>query len=192
MHLRPVNMHIELQLLTDSLDVLETLLIIRPRATDPDLDFMFGEELCEFAQRTDDALEGGCDVCEVGDAAADEEDLAVVGDGGAKHEVEHGSGVVVGLCLGGRAGVFAVVGEFVGEAGRGDGVGVDDGGTTSGDECPYTAIRVEDGELQRGTGFGIHLGDVGFFFAQLTTERRREFHRWASVNADLGVGLDTR
>lgn len=81
-------------------------------------------------------------VCEVCDAAADEEDFAFGLDRGAQHEIEHGTGVVIRLCLRGRAGVFAVVGELVGETGRGDGVGVHDRGTATRDERPDATFRV--------------------------------------------------
>lgn len=37
MHIRSVHMHIEFQLFTDGFDVFQTLLVIGPRATDPDL-----------------------------------------------------------------------------------------------------------------------------------------------------------
>jgi len=185
-------MHVELQLLADSLDVLEPLLIIRPSATDPDLDLVLDEELGKLAEGADDALEGTGDVGEVGDAAADEKDLAVRLDGGAEHEVEDGAGVVVGLRLGRGARVFAVVGEFVGEAGGGDGVGVDDRGAASRDQRPYAAVRVQDGEFEGGAGLGVQLGDVGFFFAQLAAEGGGELHGRAGVDADFAVGFDAR
>jgi hypothetical protein len=70
----------------------------------------------------DDALEGGRNVREVGDAAANDEDLALLVDVAPGDEREDRLGVLVRLALGRRARVLAVVGELVRKAGGGDGV----------------------------------------------------------------------
>lgn len=108
--------------------------------------------------------------------------------GGAEHEVEDGTGVVEGLSLGGSTRVLAVVGELRGETSGGNGVGVDDGSTTTSDEGPDAAGGVEDGELEGSTGLRVHLGNVGLLLAHFTAERRGELHGRTGVNVDLAVG----
>lgn len=186
-----VHMHIQIQLLTHRLDVLQSLLVVGPRATHPDLDLVLVQDGGHLAQGTDDALERGRDVGEVGDTTADEEDLAVRVSRGAQHQVEDGAGVVVGLGLGGSARVFTVVGQFADEPGRGDGVGVDDRRTAAGNEGPDAAVGVEDGELEGRAGLGVHVRDELLLLAHLAAERRREFHRRPCVDAHL-VGLGCR
>lgn len=58
MHLGAVHVHIELQLIADRFDVLETFLVVRPRAADPDLDVVLDKDGGDFADGADDALEG--------------------------------------------------------------------------------------------------------------------------------------
>jgi len=58
MHLRAIYMHIQLQLCTNGLDVLETLLIIGSCTTNPDLHFMFDKSTRDFAERANNAFEG--------------------------------------------------------------------------------------------------------------------------------------
>lgn len=62
MHLRTKDVHVEAELLADGLDVLETLLVVRTSATDPDLDLVLVEQRSDFAKCADDALESGCDL----------------------------------------------------------------------------------------------------------------------------------
>ena len=50
-------MHIELELLTHSFDVLKTFLVIGACAANPDLYFVFDESGGEFAEGADDAFE---------------------------------------------------------------------------------------------------------------------------------------
>lgn len=57
MHLGSVNVHVELQLVANGFDVLETLLIVGAGATDPDLDVVFDEDRGDFSDGADDALE---------------------------------------------------------------------------------------------------------------------------------------
>lgn len=61
-HLGPVNVHVELQLVANGFDVLETLLIVGAGATDPDLDVVFDEDRGDFSDGADDALERGGDL----------------------------------------------------------------------------------------------------------------------------------
>ena len=58
-HLRPEDVHVELQLFADGLDVLEAFLVVGPGAADPDLHFVLDERGCEFAEGADDAFECG-------------------------------------------------------------------------------------------------------------------------------------
>lgn len=104
-----------------------------------------------------------------------------------KHEVKNGAGVLEGLGLGGSTRVLAVVGELAGEASRGDGISVDNGSTTTGNESPHATGGVEDGELEGSTGLSIHLGDEGLLLAHLTAERSGELHWRAGIDGDLGV-----
>ena len=83
-----------------------------------------------------------------------------------------------GLGLGRGARVLAVVGELRGVAGRGNGVGVDDGSTTTGNEGPDAALGVEDGQLERS-------GIVGLLLGQLAAERSWELHWWPGIDGDL-------
>lgn len=188
MHLRAVDVHVEAKLLTNSLDVLETLLVVGTSTTNPDLDLVLVQDGGNLTESADDTLEGGGNVGEVGNTTTDEEDLAVGVDGRAQHQVEDGTGVVEGLGLGGSTGVLTVVGELADEASGGNGVSVHDGGTTTSNEGPDTAVGVEDGELEGSTSLGIHLGDELLLLAQLTTERSGELHRGTSVNVDLVAG----
>ena len=188
-HLGTKDVHVELELLTDGLDVLETLLVVGASTADPDLDVVLDEERSDLTEGADDTLEGGGDVGEVGNTTTDEEDLALGVHGSTEHEVKDGSGVVEGLGLGGSTRVLAVVGKLTGVTSRGNGIGVDDRGTTTSDEGPDTTAAVEDGQLEGSTGLGVHLGDVGLLLGHLTTERSGELHGRADIDRDLGVLL---
>jgi hypothetical protein len=190
-HIWAVDMHVELQLLTNSLDVLQALLVVWAGTTDPDLDLVLAQDRSELPECSNDALECRGDVGEVSDTATDEEDFALIGIGSAEHEVEDGSGVVECLRLGWGTRVLAVVGKFGCEPSRGNGVSVDDGGTTTGDEGPDTTCGVENGEFERCAGLGIKVGNVLFLLAHLTTKGSGEFHGWASINCDFAVSLDS-
>lgn len=63
---------------------------------------------------------------------------------------------------------------------------VDDRGTTTGNHGPDAAILVQDGQLEGSASLGIQLLDVGLLLGQLTAERSREFHTWASIDANGG------
>jgi hypothetical protein len=184
-HLGAKDLGVEAELLRGRLHVLETLLVVGTGTTDPDLDVVLVELGGVVAESLDDTLEGAGDVGEVGNTTSDEQDLALVRHGRAEHQVEHGAGVVVGLRLGGGTRVLAVVGQVVGEAGRGNGVGVDDRSTTTSDQGPHAAVGVQHGQLEGGTGLGVHLGDVGLLLGELTTEGSGELHRGAGIDVDL-------
>jgi hypothetical protein len=64
-----------------------------------------------------------------------------------------------------------VVGEFVCKSVSSDGVGVDDGGTSSSSHGPDAAFRVQDGEIERGTSGSIELLDVSFLLGKITAKR---------------------
>lgn len=189
MHLGTEDVHVELELLTDSLDVLETLLVVGASTADPDLDVVLDKERSDLAEGTNDTLEGGGDVGEVGNTTTDEQDLALRVHGGTEHEVKDGSGVVEGLSLGGGTRVLAVVGKLTGVTSRGNGIGVDDRGTTTSDEGPDTTAAIEDSQLEGGTSLGVHLSDVGLLLGHLTSERSGELHGRANIDRDLGVLL---
>ena len=55
-------MHVQAKLDTDRLNVLETFLVVRTGATDPDVDVVLDEERCDFTDGADDTLECGCDL----------------------------------------------------------------------------------------------------------------------------------
>lgn len=188
-HLGAEDVHVELELLADGLDVLETFLVVGAGTADPDLDVVLNKERGNLAKGADDTLEGGGNVGEVGNTTTDEEDLALGVHGGSEHQVKDGSGVVEGLGLGGSTRVLAVVGKLTGVTSRGNGIGVDDRSTTTSDEGPDTTVAVEDGQLERSTSLGVHLSNVSLLLGELTTERSGELHRGADIDRDLGVLL---
>jgi hypothetical protein len=108
--------------------------------------------------------------------------------GSTQHQVQNGLSVGVGLALGGSTGVLAVVSKLGDETSRGNGIGVDNGSTTTGNQGPDTAAGVQDGQLQGSTGLGVHVGDELLLLAHLTTERSREVNWRTSVNVDLAIG----
>lgn len=61
-HLGSKDVHVELEFLANRLDVLESFLVIRACATNPDLDLVLDEQRSHFAKSADDALECGCDL----------------------------------------------------------------------------------------------------------------------------------
>jgi hypothetical protein len=185
-------MHVEVKLLADALDVLETLLVVGTSTTNPDLHLVLDEEGCNFSQSADDTLECRGDVGEVGNTTTDEEHLALGVLRSAEHKVEYGAGVVESLSLRGGTRVFTIVGKLTGETGRGNGIGVDDGSTTTSDKSPHPTGGVEDSELERSTSLCVHLSDVSLLFAHLATKRSWEVQRRANVDALLAIGGGSR
>lgn len=185
MHLRAVHLHVKTKLITNVLDELEAFLVVGTGTTHPNLDVVLDKQRGNLSQGLDDTLERGGDIGEVGDTTTDEENLALGAHRRTEHEVENSAGVVEGLRLGGSTGVFTVVGKLVGEAGRCDSIGIDDGSTSTSNESPNTAGCVEDSEFERGTGLGVHLGDVGLLLAHLTTEGSGELHGRTGINVSL-------
>mmetsp|Transcript_13165 Transcript_13165/g.52746 ORF Transcript_13165/g.52746 Transcript_13165/m.52746 type:complete len:1108 (+) Transcript_13165:373-3696(+) len=171
--LGPEDLHREARLVAEREHHLEALLVVGARAAHEDR-HVAGEELVlEGLDRLDEALEGGGDVGEVGDAAADDEDLAVVAFGAA-HEPEDGARVVVRLLVVRRARVLAVVRQLVREAEVTDRVGVHDGRAAAGDHRPDAARDVEDGQLERRARLGVHRLDVGLLGELGAAERGGE------------------
>jgi len=127
----------------------------------------------------------GTYVCEVGNTTADEEDLALGVHWCPQHEVEDSACVVESLGLGRCTRVFTVVGKLASETSRRNGIGIDDGSTTTGDKSPYTTVTVENGQLERCTSLCIHLGNVSLLLGEFATERCRELHWGTSIDADL-------
>lgn len=187
MHLGAVNVHVQTQLDTSRLDVLQTLLVVRTSTTDPDLDLVLVQNGGDIADGADDTLEGGGDVGEVGNTTTDEEDLALGVLRSTQHQVQNGLSVGVGLTLGGSTGVLSVVGQLGNETSRSNGIGVDDGGTTTSNQSPDTTAGVQDGQLQGSTGLSVHVGDKLLLLAHLTTEGSGEVNWRTSVNVDLAV-----
>ncbi|KAI6762873.1 hypothetical protein HG530_008853 [Fusarium avenaceum] len=142
----------------------------------------------EVSQRSDDTLEGAGDVGEVGNATTDEENLTILVLGSTEEKVEDSSGVVVCLRLGRSTRVLTVVGELIGESSRGNGIGVNNGSTTTSNQSPDTALGVQDGKLQGSTSLSIEVSDVSLLLGQLTTEGGGELHRRTGIDADLAVG----
>ena len=58
-------MHVEAELLTNILDVLETLLVVGASTTDPNLDLVLNEKRSDFPQSADDTLESGSDLLRI-------------------------------------------------------------------------------------------------------------------------------
>jgi hypothetical protein len=56
-HFRPKDVHVQSQLLSDGLDVLQAFLVVGASAANPDLDLVLVEQWCNFAQSADDTLE---------------------------------------------------------------------------------------------------------------------------------------
>ena len=94
MHLGPVDVHVQLELLTDSFDVLETFLVIGTSTANPDLYLVFVQDCGNFTQRTNYAFEGrgnlviesvqallevgqGTYIGKVGDTASNEQNFAL-------------------------------------------------------------------------------------------------------------------
>jgi len=182
-------MHVKAKLLADALDVLETLLVVGAGTTDPDLDLVLNELGSNFSQGADDALEGGGDVGEVGNATADEEYLAFGVLRSTQHQVKDGAGVVERLRLRGRTRVLAIVGKLPSETSRCDGISIHHRRPTTRNQGPDTADSVENGELEGSTRLGIHLGNVRFFLAHLPTKGGREVHGGADIDGSLGLLL---
>ena len=61
-HIWPIHMHVQFELFTDGLDVLETFLEVGTCAADPDLDFVFDEGWGELSEGTNDTLESRRDL----------------------------------------------------------------------------------------------------------------------------------
>ena len=184
-HLGAEDSGVETQLLRSSLHVLQTLLVVGASTSYPDLDIVLNQLSRIVPQSADDTLECAGDIREIGNTAANEKHLTLVGHGGAKHEVQDGTGVVISLRLGGGTRVFTVVGELVSEAGRSNSVSIHDGRTATSHKSPDTAVGIQYRQLQRSTGLGIHLSNVSFLLGQLTAERGGELHRRPGINVDL-------
>ena len=178
-------MHAQTKLTANSLDVPQTLLVVRTSASHPDLHLVLNQQRRNLSQRTNDTLECRRNVREVSNTTTNEEDLALWPLWRPQHQIKDCARIVEGLRLSWRTRVLAVVCELGCETGRGDGIGVHDGGTTTSDESPDAALRVEDCELEGGTSLCVHLGDVCFLLAEFTAEGGWELHRWAGIDADL-------
>ena len=205
-HLGAKDLHVEAKLDSNALDVLETLLVVGASTTDPDGDLVLDEKRSNLTEGTDDTLECGGDltewlagkcqmfapistyVGEVGNTTTDEEDLALGVLWRPEHKIKDSACVVEGLSLGGCARVFTVVGKLGGETGRCNGIGVDDGSTTTSNKSPYATAGVEDGQLEGSTSLCVQIGNVSLLLGQLATERSRELHWWTSINGDLATG----
>jgi hypothetical protein len=85
--LRAEDLDLDAEGLAEEAHGLEALLVVGPAAADKDADFVELQALLVLLERADDALEGGGDVGEVGDAAADDEDLAALLDLAAGHQI---------------------------------------------------------------------------------------------------------
>lgn len=192
MHIRSVNVHVESQFLTNSLDVLKTFLVVRTSTTNPDLDLVFVEGGSHFPESANDTLECGSDVGEVGNTTTNEKNLSFGALRSSEHQIQNCAGVVEGLSLSGSTRVFTVVGQLANESSRCNSVGVDDRGTTTSDQSPDTATGIENGQLQGSTGLGVHVRNELLLLAEFTTERSGEFHWGTSINVNLAITLGSR
>lgn len=59
MHLRTIDVHVKAELNANSLDVLETLLVVGTSTAHPDLDLVLVEDGGNLAQSADNTLESG-------------------------------------------------------------------------------------------------------------------------------------
>jgi hypothetical protein len=187
-HLGAVDVHVQTELDTNRLDVLQTLLVVGAGTADPDLDLVLDEDGGDLADGADQTLEGAGHVGEVGNTTTDEENLALGVHGSTEHKVQDSAGVLEGLGLTGGTGVLSVVSELAHETSGSNGIGVDDGGTTTSNEGPDATLGVENGKLEGSTGLGVHVGDELLLLGHLTTEGSGEIHRGASVDVDLAIG----
>mmetsp|Transcript_46225 Transcript_46225/g.142995 ORF Transcript_46225/g.142995 Transcript_46225/m.142995 type:complete len:588 (-) Transcript_46225:519-2282(-) len=170
-----VDLDPQAKLVAGGLGLAQALNVVGAGTADHNLDLVLLDVVGVVLQRLDEAGEGGRDVREVRDAAADDEVLAVrmlV----LHHERQEGLGIGEGLLCGGRPGVLAIVRKFMAHAVVGDGVGIDNRSTTAGHHCPDAALLVQDGELQRGTGLAVHVTDECLFGVGGTAEGRRPVH----------------
>ena len=76
-HLGAEDVHVKAELDADGLDVLETLLVVGSTTTDVDADLVVGERRLVLLEGTNDTLESGSDVGEVGDTTTNDEDFAL-------------------------------------------------------------------------------------------------------------------
>lgn len=179
-----VDLHEDTQRFTAETHSLESLLVVRTSTSHPDLDIVSKETLLVLLEGSDDTLECGSNVGEVGSTTANDEDLTFRVRGASGHKVDDGLSVLVGLTLGGGARVFTVVGKLMGETSRGNGVGVDNRGTTTGNHGPDSALRIKNSELEGSTGRGVEFLDVSLFLGQVTTERSGPDHGRPAVSLD--------
>lgn len=64
-HFGAEHVHVEIELLANRLDVLETFLVVWTSTADPDLDLVLVEEWSDFPESADDTLESRCDLKEI-------------------------------------------------------------------------------------------------------------------------------
>lgn len=102
--------------------LLQTFLIVRSTTANEDSDFVTLKTLLVILQRIDNSAESGRDIGEIGNSSSNNKDLAFRVGLAASHEVQDSLGVLKGLILGGSTRVFTVIGQFVGEAMRSNGV----------------------------------------------------------------------
>lgn len=182
-----VDFHEDTKRFTAETHSLETLLVVRTSTSHPDFDVVSNETLLVLLKGSNDTLESGSNVGEVGSTTTDDEDLTFGVGSASGHEINDGLSVLVGLTLGGCTRVFTVVGELVGETCSRNGVRVDNGGTTTGNHGPDSALGVEDSELEGSTGRGVEFLDVSLFLGQVTTERSGPDHGRPTVGLDTSA-----
>eukprot|EP00123_Amoebidium_parasiticum_P009668 comp19635_c0_seq1/m.23182 comp19635_c0_seq1/g.23182 ORF comp19635_c0_seq1/g.23182 comp19635_c0_seq1/m.23182 type:complete len:487 (+) comp19635_c0_seq1:1309-2769(+) len=130
----------------------QTLLVVGPGTAHIDLGIDGLELGIKLTQGLDQTLECGRNVGKVCNAATNDQQLGPpLGISLASHEGEQSLGILVCLRLTGCTGVLAVVGKLVRASKVADGVGVDHGGTATGDHGPDAPLGVENSELERST-----------------------------------------
>lgn len=174
MRLRTVHSDGDVGFDTDISHLSKTFLVVGTSSSNPDGHLVSDQLFGVGSDGSDDASEGSSDVCEVGDTATDDERLSILEGLTSSHELQDGLGVLVGFALRRGTRVLTVVGEFVTEAHVGDGIGVDDGSTATGDHGPDLACGVQDGELEGSACSGVEVLDVSFLGHFGTTERAWE------------------
>mmetsp|Transcript_32485 Transcript_32485/g.92072 ORF Transcript_32485/g.92072 Transcript_32485/m.92072 type:complete len:254 (+) Transcript_32485:49-810(+) len=168
-----IHLHREADLATQGAHGCQAALVVGATAPHKDLDLGCLQLLGHLPHGLDDPLEGGSDVCEVGNASSNDERTApAVGVvGGA---LQHGAGILVRLaCVGGPA-VLAIVAQLCRKSQVPHRVGIDHAGAAAGHQVPHAALGVEDGELEGGAGGLVHLHHLGLVGCELLPKRPRK------------------
>eukprot|EP00042_Codosiga_hollandica_P036398 m.278177 g.278177 ORF g.278177 m.278177 type:complete len:466 (+) comp54882_c0_seq10:1212-2609(+) len=144
---RSEDVHGQIKLRSEILDVTESFLVVGSSAANKDLDAVLLQLVGILAESTTNALESVRNVGEIGNPSSNNQDFALLVDF-TGHEAHDGLGVLVGLRFAWSTGVLTVVGQLAGTTQIADGIAVDDRGTTACHHGPDPAFRVQDRQLE--------------------------------------------